>query len=124
MFNLTRYERLAIIVLAAMLLLGLSVTAYKKSRPQIKEPAIGRYDAVGKNGSAEEELLMQRERININTADAETLQKLRGIGKTMAGRIIDYRNSNGPFGTIDDIKKVRGIGNVLFEKIKNRITAG
>ena len=60
--------------------------------------------------------------ININTADEKELQKIKGIGSALAGRIIDYRQSNGAFKSIDEIKKVRGIGDKTFEKMKNQIT--
>ena len=60
--------------------------------------------------------------ININTADEKELQKIKGIGPALAGRIIDYRQSNGAFKSIDEIKKVRGIGDKTFEKMKNQIT--
>lgn len=62
--------------------------------------------------------------ININTASSAELQTLNGIGPTYAQRIIDYRNQNGPFKTIDEIKNVSGIGDSTFEKIKNDITVG
>lgn len=60
--------------------------------------------------------------ININTADAETLTKLNGIGPSKAQKIIDYRSSNGNFKSIEEITNVSGIGEKTFEKIKNNIT--
>lgn len=60
--------------------------------------------------------------VNINTADAEELDALPGIGKASAQRIIDYRNDNGPFHSIDDIMNVQGIKEGTFEKIKDLIT--
>ena len=60
--------------------------------------------------------------ININTADETELQKIRGVGKVIAGRIIEYRQSNGLFNSIEEIKKVRGIGAKTFEKMKDSIT--
>jgi competence protein ComEA len=63
-------------------------------------------------------------KININTASAEELDKLPGIGPTTAKAIIDYRTKNGPFKTIDVIKDVPRIGDALFEKIKDQITVG
>lgn len=60
--------------------------------------------------------------ININTADLTELQKIRGVGPSIAQRIIDYRDANGNFKSIDDIKSVRGIGTKTFEKIKDSIT--
>ena len=60
--------------------------------------------------------------ISINTASESELTTLDGIGPSKAKAIIEYRNANGPFKTIEDIKKVSGIGDAAFEKIKNRIT--
>ena len=61
-------------------------------------------------------------KININTATLEELCTLSGIGKSTAQKIIDYRTSNGYFSSIDEIKKVSGIGDALFNKIKDNIT--
>ena len=60
--------------------------------------------------------------ININTADAKELEKIKGIGPALAERIIDYRTNNGAFKSIDEIKKVRGIGEKTFDKMKDQIT--
>jgi len=60
-------------------------------------------------------------RININTAGSEDLQQLDGIGPVTAEKIIEYRNSNGKFRTIEDIKNVSGIGEKTFEKLKDHI---
>lgn len=60
--------------------------------------------------------------VNINTADAATLQTLSGIGAARAADIIAYREENGGFSCIEDITKVSGIGDRMFQKIKDRIT--
>lgn len=62
--------------------------------------------------------------ININTATLEELDRLPGIGPSIAQAIIDYRTANGPFKTIEDINNVKGIGDALFAKIKDSITVG
>jgi len=61
------------------------------------------------------------EKININTANLAMLQTLSGIGPVLSERIIEYRNQNGLFGVIDDIKDVSGIGEKKFEGIKDLI---
>lgn len=61
-------------------------------------------------------------KININTASLDELESLSGIGESKARSIIEYRSENGKFKSIEDITKVRGIGQSLFEKIKNSIT--
>jgi competence protein ComEA len=60
--------------------------------------------------------------ININTATLEELDALPGIGPSLAQRIVDYREQNGAFQKIEDVKKVRGIGDALFGDIKDMIT--
>ena len=61
-------------------------------------------------------------KININTADLTALQTLDGIGESKAKAIIEYRTKNGDFKTIEDIKNVSGIGDSVYEKIKDNIT--
>ncbi len=60
-------------------------------------------------------------KISINSASIEELMTLDGIGKAKAKNIIDYRNKKGKFKSIEEIKNVSGIGETLFEKIKNNI---
>lgn len=59
--------------------------------------------------------------VNINTASAEELDTLPGIGPAMAQRIIEFRETEGAFTSIEDIKKVKGIGEAKFEKMKDKI---
>jgi len=61
-------------------------------------------------------------KININTADVTQLDTLPGIGEAYAQRIIQYREINGPFQSIEDIKQVSGIGEKKFEQLKDLIT--
>ncbi|MDE7204949.1 MAG: ComEA family DNA-binding protein [Lachnospiraceae bacterium] len=60
--------------------------------------------------------------VNINTATVSELTTVSGIGASRAQAIVDYREKNGRFGSIDDIKKVDGIKDGLFSKIKDKIT--
>lgn len=61
-------------------------------------------------------------KININTADIALLQQLTGIGPVTAQKIVDYREQNGRFGSIEEIKNVSGIGDKTFEKLRDDIT--
>lgn len=61
-------------------------------------------------------------KVNLNTASEEELQTLSGIGETRAKSIIEYRETNGGFQSIEDLMKVEGIKEGVFEKIKDRIT--
>ena len=61
-------------------------------------------------------------KVSINTASLEELMTLTGIGEAKAKDIISYREKNGPFKTIEDIKNVSGIGDSVFAKIKENIT--
>ena len=63
-------------------------------------------------------------KVNINTAAADELDTLPGIGAEMARRIMDYRAANGPFKSIEDIQQVTGIGDATYQKLKDRITVG
>ena len=62
--------------------------------------------------------------VNINTATAQELDGLPGIGLHMAQRIIDYRQKNGPFKRLEDLMSVQGIGEKNFQKLKPLITIG
>jgi competence protein ComEA len=61
-------------------------------------------------------------KININTAYAMDLQLLPGIGEVMSERIIEYRERTGGFKSPEDLKKIKGIGEKKFEKIKDYVT--
>ena len=60
--------------------------------------------------------------LNINQASESELMQLPGIGQVKAAAIVTYRNSNGPFSSIEEIKNVPGIKEAAFEKIKGMIT--
>jgi len=64
----------------------------------------------------------QPQKINLNRAEVWLLEALPGIGETLAQRIIDYRQQNGPFNNIKELMKVAGIGTTTYEQIKHLIT--
>jgi competence protein ComEA len=62
--------------------------------------------------------------ININTAAAAELEKLPGIGAKTAGRILEYRQKNGPFKKVEELMNVRGVGEKNFLKLRTQISVG
>ncbi len=84
----------------------------KDSDSLVNDACIEDSDTTGTNSSL----------VNINTALVDELKTLPGIGESKAKNIIDYRNSNGPFQSIEDLKNVDGIGDGLYDQIKENIT--
>lgn len=72
-----------------------------------------------------EEVVEAVEVVNINTANAETLAAgIRGVGEKLSQAIVNYRNEHGAFETVDDLANVRGIGPVMINKNRDRLTVG
>ena len=68
--------------------------------------------------------LFATEAVDINTAGKETLMTLSGIGESLAEKIIDYREQNGAFKTVQELTNIRGIGQSLLEKNEDILTVG
>ncbi len=64
---------------------------------------------------------MAFEQINLNTADEYTLTKVPGIGKLIASRIVEYRQKNGKFKSVEELKNIKGIGKERYEAIKDKV---
>lgn len=64
----------------------------------------------------------ENKKVSLNQATLEELMTLSGVGEAKAKSIIEYRNKNGGFQSIEEVKKVNGIGDSLFDKIKENIT--
>ena len=79
-------------------------------------------DNIGTNNEAINNMEENSGQVSINNASYEELINLSGIGESKAKSIIKYREENGPFTAIEDIKNISGIGDNLFEKIKDNIT--
>lgn len=61
-------------------------------------------------------------RINLNAADASTLQKeLSGIGEAKAQAIVAYRDINGPFASVDELLEVKGIGKAILDRNRDKL---
>jgi len=62
--------------------------------------------------------------VNINTASADELATAKGIGEAKAKAIVEYREKNGPFKSVDDLRQVRGIGDQVLAKLRPQVTVG
>lgn len=62
-------------------------------------------------------------KVNLNTADAAMLEReLLGVGAVKAKAIVDYREANGPFASVDELLEVKGIGNATLEKNRDKLS--
>ena len=97
----------------------LNLAGYIKDGQRIYVPTVGEKigNIANTAGENQENLLT-----NINLASKIELLDLPGIGETYAERIIQHREENGPFETIEDIMKVKGIGESKFNDLKDKIT--
>lgn len=102
MFNLTKQEILVLGFIGFAAISGISINFFSKQSISLEERV--------------------NFKININKATKEELVKLEGIGPALAERIIKYRNFYGPFNRIEDIKKIYGIGDSKFNRIKNYLS--
>jgi competence protein ComEA len=119
--NTSKSENIILIILAALLFAGALLLYQKHSRPDLEITVI-------ENGVKEEltlkeveEHLIENRRIDINTATAEEITVIPGIGDVLAERIIAYRIKNGSFEMIEELLEVEGIGEKKLEAMREYI---
>ncbi len=76
---------------------------------------------INSSSSSNVSMITKKSKVNINTATQTELETLPGVGPSTASKIISYRKENGKFNSIEDLKKVSGIGDSKFEKVKEFI---
>lgn len=131
-FSFTPQETKAIIFLIVILLIGSGVTLYKKYHPDFAPELL-----LNENRNTEKKVLgpakssnvpenislkITDKKINLNRATLRELDSLPGIGEELGKRILAYRESKGNFSSIEELKKIKGIGQKTFEKLKNLVT--
>ena len=117
MFDLGKTEKSILLALLAILLVGVSFGLYQKRAVYIDVRQDDFTYSDSAEGSPTETL-----KINVNESDAAGLMKLKGVGKVLADRIIEYRSANGNFRSIEELKKVKGLGKKLYEKVKGEVS--
>lgn len=110
MVNLTRQEKIVLLFVSSVVFIGISISYIAKHSPRFKN--------YFSDISSEENDI---KKINLVKASQDELIALPGIGPELASRIIEYRQTRGGFKTIEDIKKVKGLGNRKFELLKDSI---
>jgi len=106
MLSLTRQEQQVILFLLVVALVGIGINFLIKVNSKVITLAVISQD-MGK--------------ININCADKELLMDVSGIGQKLAQRIIEYRNKQGGFEELEELKNIKGINKYKYEKIKDRL---
>ena len=110
----------ALLLLALFFLAGVPAPSHETPSPAQGERFAPVHETVLPGVIASGE---NRGKIDINSADAALLMELDGIGETLASRIVEYREVNGPFSCPEEILNVRGIGAVRYQAIKDAICA-
>jgi len=81
------------------------------------------YAATQSSPVEQEQAVAVQASVNLNSADAETLDReLKGIGATKARAIVAYRDEHGPFSSVDELLEVNGIGSATLEKIRSQLS--
>ncbi|OOF48400.1 competence protein ComEA [Rodentibacter genomosp. 1] len=88
----------------------------------MKEKTTEKLNSIKDKAKEEKDKVVSSAKININKADAETLQKLSGIGEKKAQAIIDYRNQVGKIKNVTELSKINGLGETTIEKISPYLT--
>lgn len=126
--TLTKQERTVVIFLVVSLLIGNSVLFLKRRKGNFaKDLVTSERPTLDELIEASDSLLREGKKyikMDINSANPSELGLLPGVGPALARRIIEYRNKFGPFKTPEELMKVKGIGEIKYEGLKDCIIIG
>ena len=104
MFGLTREERRVVLFLVTVMFLGVNINFFSK-----------RFSSA----STRDILTQDIGKVDLNSADKNSLMSIPGIGEKLAQRIIDYRSEHCGFVSVEQIKDIKGVTEKKFQKLKN-----
>ena len=116
---LTDKERVTVTVLGMLALVALSILLWQRQRPALT--IVGTPVAPDQAIQWDAALASARQ-VDINTANAAELERLPGVGPTLAKRIVDYRSAHGQFQSSEDLQRVQGIGPKTYETLREHAT--
>jgi competence protein ComEA len=111
----------ALSVLAALMALLVAGPAHAQGGKRAEDPAQRSEPASKATRPARVVAAPSDATVNINTADVKELMTLAGIGRKVAQRIVAYRDAHGPFKKPDEVRKVEGVGDAVWERNRGRI---
>jgi comEA protein len=117
---MTRQEKAVLYFLIALIALGIAVKCIRAVVYGISVKVVP--SSLAPDEGALRRALKEKQIVHINTATAQDLQHVPGIGPGFAKRIVVYREANGNFLMKDDIKKVKGVGGKKYDTIKEYLT--
>lgn len=112
-------ERGLILLMIAGLLVGGLVLLWPKSE---QSPTHLARPIVFRDVAVVAPRFMTPQKVDVNTADADELAKLPGVGPALAARVVEYRSAHGPFRTLDDLVAVKGIGPAIVDRLREAST--
>jgi len=120
MWGFQKSEIKILIFLCILLLAGSGIRIYQNRWGPL--PKIREAHDPGKTEGIENEEIYFNQKISLNNATEKELERLPGIGPVLAQRIVQYRNTHNNFNSIEELKKVKGVGEKTVEKIKSNLT--
>jgi competence protein ComEA len=124
--SFTKNEQKILLILALLFLAGTAIKAYKAyvAPPEQKPYEYVESDSVfaARSTTPASPATLTQRRVNINTAAAAELDALPGVGPATARQIVEYRTAHGPFKTLDDLRKIKGLGPKKLEKLQPMVT--
>ena len=102
--------------------LAIGVAAAVPLAPVGADMVLGAMDPPAVSAAGQSSQQSEQKPVDLNSANAEELQKVPGIGEALAQRIVAFRQEHGPFEKVDDLLNVRGIGATSLEKLRPHLT--